>query len=430
MSAITLTAELARELGNQPRYPGGPGHVHSYAPPLKELLQRSPDGLNVVEWGPGQNTGIFLRSGKVKRLISFESDAQWFEKYRSEFSEEIASGQLDLRLIPFDPERNPKQEIISLEYNPRHAYVESVLMEFGENFFDIAFIDGGGYRTDCTELAELIVCDGGLILWHDIVSWRDNKPEYASGRRYQDVFTRFPEYHYLDRHRTLLIVNRKESAAYSGMPVESRKMSCLHQAFSALEAAEVEFIVLRNADKMPLECSIAKDIDLFIPPEDLQVAKKVLTELGWKYFRDSTPENYLYQASPHEKFQRTDFDLHLDVVTGLFYLGLTGKDRVSIHRGLQQSLRERCRVTQDFWRYTPHLHDHFLHILCHCLYDKQKVPAHYGEALFEMLSLTDRPLLEKETESLLYRFAPRALSLIEMGQASELPAHYLAFSEY
>jgi len=319
-------------------------------------------------------------------------------------------------------------EIISANYDPLHPYVTDALERFGENAFDLAFVDGGGYRTDCAEIARLLVKDGGYILWHDIVSWRDNFPEFPSGRTYQSVFRGFPEYHYHDGRRTLLIVNRKNGPPYAREAENQAKRSLLEKIFDALLDEKIRYVVLRNAGDIPVRCSVENGVVLAVHPEDMSRAHTLLLKHLPEHYRDAlTRAGLLHGALPADHYLLRPVDLHFEVVQGLYYTGRNRADKMALAGPLQESLFRRRRFVYDFWHFIPHEMDLFIHLLSHSLLDKNSLSPFYKTELENMVVHLDERHLLKELGLALPGFAEKALELIKSGNGHMLPGEYKIF---
>jgi hypothetical protein len=329
-----------------------PGRLHSFAPLISAVLQDRPGPLSVVEWGPGANTELFLASPKVTRVVGYESETQYFEQYKKRFS--MHSARLDLCLKPFAVTKPVTFMITAEQYRSDHSYVTDALRRYGENSFDIAFIDGGGYRTDCAEISQLLVKDGGYIIWHDIVSYRENNPEFPSGRTYQSVLVRFAEYTYFDDLQTVQIVNRKNSAPYSGDRKLSVKAFLLKKIFTDLQISGIRYVVLRNFDDIPTKCSLSNDIDLAVHPDDMSSAHTILMRHLPQHQRDKVSrDKLLYGARVHNHYLLPTLNIHIDVVQGLYYTSLNNGEKIPAPSVLQDLLFKRRRVVHDFWGFIP-----------------------------------------------------------------------------
>ncbi len=399
---------------------------HTFSPVITTLLDALPDGINVLEWGPGKNTELFLASPKVRQVASYESDGVWFEKYKAQFAQH--ADRLDLSLVPFNVQKPVSHDIVHDNYNPLHPYMLDPLARFGEGHFDIAFVDGAGYRTDCAEIARLLVKKNGFIIWHDILSCRENNPEFPSGRTYQQVFSRFHNYQYYDRHRTLLIINNDDKDV---LALTSAKRRALEQTFAALIESDIRYVVLRNFGDIPLRCSLENDIDILIHKDDFTRAHTAFLQLGFTHTQDGTSGTaMLYGASPHNHYKIASLDIHIDVVNGLYYTSPNNNEKVAINRTLQNLIFERKRLTNDIWHYIPHPNDLFLHIFCHAVFDKGEISDEYGTALEELLDIVDNSTIAHELESIVFSFSKVALDTIKKKATKMLPELYLRFSEY
>ena len=64
------------------------------------------------------------------------------------------------------------------------------------------------------------------------------------------------------------------------------KADLIKSTFNLLEASDVNFVVLRNFDKIPHNCSLKNDIDLLVAKEDIPDMNYAMTKLGYSVFED------------------------------------------------------------------------------------------------------------------------------------------------
>lgn len=402
---------------------------HTFVPVIEEILEASDGNLNIIEWGPGKNTEIFTKSPKVAKIISYESHRSWYNHYKNFFSE--FKEKAEINLFELNIEKPVTPSIIKKHYDPNHPYVTDALKKYGENKFDIAFIDGAAYRTDCAEISQLIVRDGGLIVWHDILSYRENNPEFPSGRTYQEVYKKFKEYYYCDRHRTLIIINRKKNTHYSDNPELITKKQLIESIFNLFIENNISYVILRNTGEIPIFNTIENDIDILVHPDDACKAHKIIIDHGLSHQKDSfTNKQMLYGSKPHDHYRSKKLDIHLDIVNGLYYTSPNNGEKVSISKNLQNLIFDRRIFTYDIWRSIPHQNDLFLHIFCHALFDKQYFSSDYCIILEELIMLTDKDDLIKELEAIVFRFAKVAYETILNHRTTELVNLYLKYKNY
>ena len=153
--------------------------THSFVESLvREIrrLEKRRTTFRVVEWGPGESTGIILASEWCAFLLSIESDPFWYG---------VAS-----ECYGRDPRLLLKHLPLPAAYDATCPFVR-----FPDSLvpFDLMFIDGSAYRTECALAAKRLLNQNGCALLHDYirVGGEDDKdgPLDAPGvRRYQVTF--------------------------------------------------------------------------------------------------------------------------------------------------------------------------------------------------------------------------------------------------
>lgn len=413
------------------------GHKHAMIEILKELYQ-----------SPGTDIDLTQLISRLLPLFDGAIDIfQWGNDFTSEFltghdlinhcynfSQESGSiGSLtpcNVKNILPDLRKNLSNATIGvLPHNP-DCFAE-IANRHGENSFNMAIVNTTHLKADCIEISKHLVTDGGIILVTDLESWHPSETGDTSKRDVRKAISSFPEYYYIDRHSSVIIVNRKTSAAYKSMPAVADKYNYLRKTFDALQADDILFLILRSPDYIPVNCSIKNDIDLIIHPSYIQAASKVFLQLGYSHYRDQTTNNsHLYNSRPHDHFLISSLDIHIDVVQGLYYSSLNNDEKVPIHKKLQELIFDRRRYVQDCWKCIPHVNDLFTHIVCHAIFDKKVLSPHYSELLNRLFPYIDKQTIEDELKDVFFAFTPTLLNYFDEGCTTDLIQNYLRFSDY
>ena len=115
------------------------------------------------------------------------------------------------------------------------------------------------------------------------------------------------------------------------------KTNLIKSTFNLLDSSNVNFVVLRNFDLIPHNCSLKNDIDLLVAKENITDLNNEMTKLGYSAFGDKGI--YLYGAQPHMHYVNENSDVHFDVVYGLYYRSLLNREWfVKIDEPLQNSV--------------------------------------------------------------------------------------------
>ncbi len=193
---------------------------HSYKPILDKLslllAGQNSTSLRALEWGPGENTGIFARYCNL--VVSIESNVFWHRQYVARFQN---NPQVQLLFIPFpdDPygiKRYPGERISDRRqkgyvshpeyYFPDCEFVTQPLREYGHGFFDMIFVDGAGYRRSCLTVAKQLLAEKGCIILHDYPIPEKTR-DMPSGESYDDVVSQFKYVKQFPPYRTTVLSN-------------------------------------------------------------------------------------------------------------------------------------------------------------------------------------------------------------------------------
>lgn len=137
-----------------------------FIPKLIETIQPN----YILEFGPGISTKAFLKYSSAN-ILSFETDSQWFKKYK----DEIKDSRLSLKLKDPDWDLDEVRE-------------ENVK-------FDLVFVDGGD-RVKELKFCKQVITPTGVVLLHDA-----HREDYFEGIiDYKYIF-------FIERHSCLLIEN-------------------------------------------------------------------------------------------------------------------------------------------------------------------------------------------------------------------------------
>lgn len=309
--------------------------------------------------------------------------------------------------------------------------IDAPLYQHGENSFDVAIVNTHNFKANCIEKSKLLVIDEGIIIVTDVESWHPPDPFDEVNRDIKEIISSFNEYYYIDRHSSVIIVNRKSSCAHSSMPKIRERYKFIHKTFNALQENNILFLLLKNTDYIPINCNTENLIYLLIHPTSVDRAFKAFSQLGYdSYFDKTTHASHPYNAKPHIHFTIQPLSLHFDVAQGLYYSSLNNISKIPVHKSLQQSIWDRRQYVSDIWKCIPGINDLFIHIVCHSIYDKRSLPFHYSELLKRLYLYVDKRTLEEELKNIFLAFTPSLLKYIEDGFTEDIVKNYLQFSDY
>lgn len=124
----------------------------SYSCDLIRFLQEKKP-KKIIEWGTGISTRLMVCMLGDVEIWSIEHDEEWYNRWR----EDKELNGVNLYHIKLS-----------------EGYACMPLEEFGENYFDFAFIDGRK-RVECMKMSKKVVRRGGHVMIHDAHRWRYNK---------------------------------------------------------------------------------------------------------------------------------------------------------------------------------------------------------------------------------------------------------------
>ena len=113
-------------------------------PAIEYLVQFDFSQKRVFEFGAGVSTMFWMK--RAKSVLSIESDLSWFNKVKSQVTDNVTLRHVTGDAYPFT-------------------------INQAEGVFDVIIVDGAGYRYDCAQQALAKLAPGGLIVldnadWH------------------------------------------------------------------------------------------------------------------------------------------------------------------------------------------------------------------------------------------------------------------------
>ena len=207
------------------------------------------------------------------------------------------------------------------------------------------------------------------------------------------------------------------------------KADLIKSTFNLLEASDVNFVVLRNFDLIPHNCSLKNDIDLLVAKEDIPDLNNAMTKLGYSVFDDKGI--YLYGAQPHIHYTNENYDVHFDVVNGLYYRSLLNRQWfVKIDEPLQISMLEHKITTKSFWKYRPSHEDLVLHLCCHCIFDKNFVDKKYSDDILHEYSQSEKIKIYDNLKQVFFKATDLIIEKLEKENLNDLFQSYISYSKY
>lgn len=201
--------------------------------------------------------------------------------------------------------------------------------------------------------------------------------------------------------------------------------------FNLLQQNNINYMVLRGFDEIPQQVTYNNDLDLLCAIEDRDKIHPLFDKSGYKFYQDSLLHHtYLYAALPHHHFRSKKKDLHIDIVYNLSYKSPNKGEWVSIHEDLQKSIWHNKRKVKNYWLFQPSHHDELMHLICHCIFDKQEFRGKNVQRIKRLFPLTDHIQLESDLELVFFKYTPYLLAQIKNNEYEQIINNYLTFKEY
>lgn len=207
------------------------------------------------------------------------------------------------------------------------------------------------------------------------------------------------------------------------------KTDLIKSTFNLLDSSNVNFVVLRNFDLIPHNCSLKNDIDLLVAKENITDLNNEMTKLGYSAFGDKGI--YLYGAQPHMHYVNENSDVHFDVVYGLYYRSLLNREWfVKIDEPLQNSVLRHKLTTSYFWKYRPSHEDLVLHLCCHCIFDKNFVNKKYSDEILYEYRQCEKAKIYFSLKQVFFKAADLIIEKLESENIDDLFQSYISYSKY
>lgn len=208
------------------------------------------------------------------------------------------------------------------------------------------------------------------------------------------------------------------------------KEKVIVEVFHSFKDQNVNFVVLRNFDDIPHNCTINNDIDVLVHKNDMPVVEQIFKDCEFQ--KEVDDDEYLYNSTPHQHFYLHSKDIHFDITNSLSYRSSNNiKQWIPVDERLQVDVfNKKIYVENSLWFYMPAVQDQFLHLICHCIFDKRSINKKYSariELLFSQLKL------DEDIESIklcFFKFTDELIKIIKNGDTELLYDKYIKFTRY
>lgn len=215
------------------------------------------------------------------------------------------------------------------------------------------------------------------------------------------------------------------------MDKKVNKKELIKQCFELLtHCTSNMFVVPRGHDEIPDQVTAKNDIDiLLVGKYSLKPIAEYFQKNGFKLHIDQ--HRYMYGAEPHIQFTHDEWDVKLDMVTGLYYRSIVDKMLwMPVNKEVFESMiRNRVYCKNEIWKFRPAFEDELVHIVCHCIFDKRKTPEKYVKRINELLPIIDESKVNYLLEKAFYKASDIVFETMKTNPEN-LHNAYITFTEY
>lgn len=208
------------------------------------------------------------------------------------------------------------------------------------------------------------------------------------------------------------------------------KETLILKTFESIEKiTNSRFVTLRNYDLIPDESSIENDIDLLIPLVYIQDLSNKLSEFNYDIYQDNNP--CMYGAIPHVHFKHNQLDVHFDVTTGLYYRSIANKNIfINIDNKLTDKILNNKKSINTVFKYIPNPNDEIVHLVCHCIFDKNKTTERYEKKILELVDNINPTQVKQLLNLVFYKASDMIFNKILDKDVKNLFESYITFKDY
>jgi len=189
------------------------------------------------------------------------------------------------------------------------------------------------------------------------------------------------------------------------------------------------FVSIRNHDLIPHQSSMDNDIDLLIPAIFMQSLVDKLSSFGYEIYQDNN--QCMYGAQPHVHLKHHTLNVHFDIVTGLYYRSIANKNIfINIDTKLTDKMLNNKIKVDTIYRNIPHPNDEIVHLVCHCIFDKNKTTDRYKDRIIELTKNIDPDIVHDLLKLIFYKASNLIFSKVINHEVEDLYESYITFKDY
>lgn len=192
----------------------------------------------------------------------------------------------------------------------------------------------------------------------------------------------------------------------------------------------IDFIILRKQDSIFENYG---DIDLLVSFKSKKILREVFRNSKFLYYKDSKFTNvYLYKSIPHEHYYNKKLNINFDFSFDISYRSLNNKEFVPIDDSILKNIWEKKIKVKydDFYFFQMDEESQLIHLICHCIFDKNKFSEYYCEKVNELLSKINKKTFLEISQPFFYKYSENLYDLLSDKNYEDIFEEYLSFKEY
>lgn len=190
-----------------------------------------------------------------------------------------------------------------------------------------------------------------------------------------------------------------------------------------------QFVVLRGTNEIPDLVSVNNDIDIMVCGNHvIPYLEKRFNDLN--FILHIPRESYMYGAEPHYQFINNQADIKFDIVTGLYYRSPLNRSLwIPVNNEVQKSMIVNKVKVNEIWKFQSSNEDELIHIICHCIFDKQKVSDKYVNRINVLKELVNTDRIKFLLEKVFYASSETIFNQI-YDNPINLYENYITYTKY
>lgn len=211
----------------------------------------------------------------------------------------------------------------------------------------------------------------------------------------------------------------------------------IESVFSHLNDSGITYALkTNNGNELPDDLQDGKDIDLLVSPDDIDLLRTTLGEIGFHRiaafkgkengyrFAYGLLENQIYEKKLKQG------KLYLDADFALMCLSLQPKVWIPLDKVINQYALKNRVFNPDLNCWELDDETRLIYLLVRSVFDKHQFTDVYINEIEKRKSIFDQDSFNNKMSKVFYKFAPRLISLLKTQEYQDIYHEYITFSDY